>query len=223
MEKRRDSVVGVSTAETIAAEPELRAISFVGNDASLVAALRNRQPAAIAAFYDRYAQHMLKLLVRILGQDPELEDVHHEVFVRALGSIHRLEDPSCLTKWMVSVAVHSARTCLQRRYRGRWLKFFGPDELPEVAPAESERNWDATAELRLTYELLERLPARERVLFTLRYIEGMGLAELAEACQISLATAKRQLKRAETRFTALAGRHAALADWMERGGRWRRT
>ena len=113
MEKRRDSVCEVRSGEAVAAEPELRAISFVGNDACLVAALRSRQPAAIAAFYDRYAQHMLKLLVRILGQDPELEDVHHEVFVRALGSIESLEDPSCLTKWMVSVAVHSARTCLQ--------------------------------------------------------------------------------------------------------------
>ena len=223
MEKRRDSVCEVRSGEAVAAEPELRAISFVGNDACLVAALRSRQPAAIAAFYDRYAQHMLKLLVRILGQDPELEDVHHEVFVRALGSIESLEDPSCLTKWMVSVAVHSARTCLQRRYRGRWLKFFGPDELPEVSQMDGERNWDASAELRLTYELLERLPARERILFTLRYIEGMALAEVADACQISLATAKRQLKRAEARFTSWAARHAALADWMERGGRWSRT
>ena len=38
---------------------------------------------------------MLRLLVRILGRDAELEDVLHEVFVRALSSIESLQDPSC--------------------------------------------------------------------------------------------------------------------------------
>lgn len=199
-----------------------RAISFAGDDASLVAALERRHPAAVAAFHDRYAQHMLRILVRILGRDPELEDVHHEVFVRALSSIGTLKDPACLTKWMVSVAVFSARTCLQRRYRGRWLSFLAPDELGESAACD-ERDWDARAELDLTYAVLARLPADERIVFTLRFVEGMELAELASACKTSLATVKRRLKRAESRFVALARRHPVLSAWLDDGGRWSST
>jgi RNA polymerase sigma-70 factor (ECF subfamily) len=165
----------------------------------------------------------LKILVRILGNDPELEDVHHEVFVRALSSIHRLKDPGCLTPWMVSVAVFSARTCLQRRYRGKWLKLFAPEELAEIGQAQYEHDWSTLAELRVTYELLDRLPPDERIVFTLRFIDGMGLAELAEACNISLATTKRRLKRAEARFVTLARRHPVLSDWIEKGGRWTRA
>lgn len=216
------SARGVNPTLWGSAGREPRTISFVGDDASLVAALQEGHPAAVAAFHDRYAAHMLKLLVRILGNDPELEDVHHEVFVRALSSIASLKDPACLTKWMVSVAVFSARTCLQRRYRRRWLKLFAPEELAEIEPAEDERDWAAAAELRVTYELLARLPAEERVIFTLRFIEGMGLVELAEACNMSLATAKRRLKRAEVRFLALVRGHPLLSEWIERGGRWNR-
>jgi RNA polymerase sigma-70 factor, ECF subfamily len=210
----------VGPAHDTVAEREARAISFVGDDASLVAALRKRHPAAVAAFHDRYASHMLKLLVRLLGNDRDLHDVHHDVFVRALGSIDSLLDPSRLTSWMVSVAVYAARTCLQRRYRGGWLKYFAPEELPELG---TEQDWDAAAELRLTYGLLERLPTEERIVFTLRFIEGMGLAEVADACQVSLATAKRRLQRAEARFLALVQRHPALADRIERGSRWSRA
>jgi RNA polymerase sigma-70 factor (ECF subfamily) len=209
-----------ATPERLTGEPEARTIAFLGDDASLVAALRARQPAAIAAFHDRFGTHMLRILVRVLGQDSDLEDLHHEVFVRALGSIDTLRDPACLTPWMVKVAVLTARTCLQRRQRNRWLRLFAPVELAEVDGAEYEHDWDALAELRVTYELLERLPADERIVLTLRFIDGMALAELAEACNVSLATAKRRLKRAELRFSALVRAHPVLRHWIEKGGRW---
>jgi RNA polymerase sigma-70 factor (ECF subfamily) len=201
---------------------EARTIAFLGDDASLVAALRSGHPAALAAFHDRYATHMLRILVRILGQDAELEDVLHEVFVRALGSLHGLRDPACLTPWMVKVAVLTARTCLQRRQRGRWLRFRAPEDLAEEDLAQYEQDWSSQAELRLTYELLDRLPAEERIVFALRFIAQMELGELAEACSVSLATAKRRLKRAEARFLALVRGQPRLRHWIEKGGRWNR-
>lgn len=213
---------GLAASRAPALDREARTISFVGDDHSLVAALREGHPAAIAAFHDRYAEHMRRLLVRILGHDSELEDVHHEVFLRALSSISSLEDPECLTKWMVSVAVFSARTCLQRRYRGRWLQFTSPFELAQNDRALYEHDWNAFAELEVTYQLLDRLPADERILFTLRFIDGMELVALAEACHVSLATAKRRLKRAESRFLALASRHPLLGTRIDEGGRWSR-
>lgn len=202
---------------------EARAIAFIGDDASLVAALRHRQPAALAAFHDRYATHMLRMLVRILGQDSELEDLLHEVFVRALRSIDTLRDPSCLTAWMVKVAVLTARTCLQRRQRGRWLRFLAPADLAEADVATCESDPSAKAELRLTYELLDRLPPEERIVFALRFIAAMELTEIAGACGVSLATVKRRLKRAETQFIALVQGQPRLRHWIEKGGRWHRT
>jgi RNA polymerase sigma-70 factor (ECF subfamily) len=200
---------------------ETRSISFAGDDPALVAALQKRQPAAMAAFHDRFAGYVLRVLVRILGQDAELEDLHHEVFVRALGSIGSLEDPARLSTWMISVAVHTAKGCLQRRYRRRWLNLWAPEALAETPDAVYEPDWSGQAVLRATYRLLDRLPAEERILFTLRNIDGMDLADLAEACGTSLATTKRRLKKAETRFFALARRHPLLEEWVEAGGRCR--
>ena len=50
-----------------------RAIGFVGDDARLVEALRERHPTAIAAFYDRFAPRMLRILARIRAEGPSGE------------------------------------------------------------------------------------------------------------------------------------------------------
>lgn len=186
-------------------------------------ALVERQPAAIAAFYDCYAERVRRVLVRILGSDQDLSDVHHEAFVRAIGSIASVRDPSRLTAWVTSVAVLSARTCLQRRSRRRWLVLTEPDDLAALDARVPSAEPTIREALTATYGLLDRLPALERIVFALRFIEGMQLAEVAEASGISLATAKRRLARAERQFLALATRHPVLAEWVAKGGRWIRT
>jgi hypothetical protein len=58
--------------------------------------------------------------------------------------------------------------------------------------------------------------------FALRYIDQMELTQMAEACGASLASIKRRLARAESRFSALARRFPALAPYLEGGPPWNR-
>src|SRR5580700_2214071 len=74
--------------------------AFTGDDAALVHAFRRGDPGARAALYDRHADHVERVLVRVLGADRELADLHHDVFVRALGSLHKLVDPAALRGWL---------------------------------------------------------------------------------------------------------------------------
>jgi RNA polymerase sigma-70 factor (ECF subfamily) len=197
-----------------------RVVSFLGDEEAWVRALAERQPAAVAAFYDRFAGRVLRVLARILGSDQDMSDVHHEAFVRALGSIASLKDPSRLTAWITSVAVLSARTCLQRRARRRWLVLTEPDVLARLDARVPVAEPSVHEALAATYRVLDRLPPDERVVFALRFIDGMQLVELAEACGVSLATAKRRLSRAEQRFSNLAWQHPVLVEWIAKGGRW---
>jgi RNA polymerase sigma-70 factor, ECF subfamily len=195
----------------------LGAVSFVG-DAALVSGLYAGQPVAIAAFYDRYAPLVLRLLGRILGAERELADLHHDVFVRALGSLKDLRDPGALKPWLCSLTVNTARSAIQRRTRRRWLSFLAPEDLPE--PEAPTSSGEVNEALRSTYAVLGELPPDERIAFALRFIDGMELTEVAEACGVSLATIKRRLARAEDRFTSIAREHPVLKEWLERGSRW---
>ncbi len=116
------------------------------------------------------------------------------------------------------IAVHVARSAIARRRRRSWLWFLPGAELPEVdSGAASGEVLDA---LRATYAALDRLPVDERIAFALRFIDGMELTEVAEACDTSLATIKRRLARAGARFEAEARRRPVLEPWLEGGTRW---
>jgi RNA polymerase sigma-70 factor (ECF subfamily) len=184
-------------------------------DALLVGEIRRGSTAAAGALFDRYGSHVERLIWSLLGPEAEAEDVLHEIFVRALEGIDSVEDPSRLRSWLTGITVYTAREWIRRRVRRRWLRFV--EEVPELpVSAASEEVTEAT---RCTFEVLQAMASDERIFFSLRFIEGMELSEVAIACDVSLSTAKRRLKSAEKHFVARAKRHEALHPWIEEG-RW---
>lgn len=197
----------------------VRPLTFVGDDAALLEGLRSGHPGAPAALYDRYADYVHAMLLRIMGCDPELGDLLQEVFLQALRSADSVRDAGRLKPWLGSVAVHVARGTIRKRSRKRWLSFRQPESLPaREAPVADEETREV---LRLTFDVLGRMPADERIAFSLRFVEQMELTEVAEACNVSLATAKRRIAKAERRFLALAKLRQPLAEWLEHSSRWR--
>jgi RNA polymerase sigma-70 factor (ECF subfamily) len=193
-------------------------------EAALIAGVRAGDPDALAELHDRFAKPVLRILVRILGPDRELSDLHHDVFVRALQSLAELRDPRALRSWLSAIAVHTARASIERRVRQRrWVFLPADDVLPEPESIDPGPGHEAREALRATYALLDRLPVSERIAFALRYLDQMELTEIAASCNVSLASIKRRLKRAESRFVALARGTPALVGYLEGGSRWTRS
>jgi RNA polymerase sigma-70 factor (ECF subfamily) len=188
---------------------------FIGDDRGLVAGLKQGQVAAQAALFDRYSAYVERVLLRVLGPDSELADVLHDTFLQAFASISKLKDPESLRLWLASVAVFTAMACLRKRKRRSWLKLRPDAELSHASGPSIDE--DAFMAVRCTYQLLAKLPVDERAVFSLRHLEGMALEELAQACRISLSTAKRRLARAEGRFDKLAEGQPMLARFRSVG------
>jgi RNA polymerase sigma-70 factor (ECF subfamily) len=162
-----------------------------------------------------------RLLTRMLGAHHDLEDLVQEVFVRAFARVEELRDARALNGWIAAIAVFVAREAIRKKQRHRWLLFYRPDELPE--PAVPCASPEARAALRSFYAIVARFHADVRIAFTLRYVEGMGLSEIADTCGVSLATIKRRLKSGEVEFLTRAKVDPALTDWFEEGTRWRQS
>lgn len=186
--------------------------SAFADDAALVEQLRAGNRAAIAVLFDRYADVVERVLVRVLGIDPEIPDLVQDVFMHALlGAASYRGEASSLQAWVTRIAVKRAQKVIRRRTTRRWLGLSHPVVVPEPA-ATTDPELQTT--LARAYAVLERMPMRERIPFALRFLDGMALAEVAEACELSLATTKRRLVRARGRFTALAARDSILCDWI---------
>lgn len=187
-------------------------VSFLGGDAELVAGLKAANPAAQQAFFGRYARFVERLLLGVLGPDAELGDVMQDTFISAFRQIRNLRTADALTEWLRTIAVGVAQNRIRSRTRNRWLLFFAPEQIPDVPslPARAE----ATQALRAVYAVLEQMPAHERVVFALRYIEDMTVPEIAHTTKVSESTVKRRLQQAERLFEDGKHKHPALADWV---------
>jgi RNA polymerase sigma-70 factor (ECF subfamily) len=179
------------------------------NRESLVRGLIARQPGAAAALYDLCGERVNRLVWRLLGADPEHDDVVHQVFINVICSIHTLRDPSRLEPWVASVAVNTVRREIRRRKLRSLFEFVG--EPPSYAGSSDP---DAEATVRRFFSVLSQIRADDRIVFTLRYVEGETLPEIAALRGVSLATAKRYLKRAMKVFVKRAKRDVLLAPWL---------
>ncbi|MBK6847202.1 MAG: RNA polymerase sigma factor [Proteobacteria bacterium] len=223
LQKRAHALNHLGAPELLLATPtgEFSAHALTSAEDRLLAGLRAREEGALAALFERYGAHVQRVLVRTLGVDAELADLVQEVFVQVLQSVHQVEEAERLKAWITSVAVFTARGWIRARQRRRWLSFFDPPSHAEPAAPHAD---DATREAaRSTYRVLERLSVDLRLPFALRYIDGMELTEVAAACEVSLATIKRRLAKAEALFVRLAQREPALRPWLEGGRRWSAT
>lgn len=185
-------------------------------DEALVRALRASRSGAADAFFQRYFDHVRRVVTRVMSLDDELEDIIQDVFLDALRSIDRLKEPSALKMWLTSIALFKARRVLRQRKRRSWLRLATPAELDTVPTGGGSELAEA---MHCTYLVLNELPADERIAFALRFIEGMELTELAAACRTSVATVRRRLGRAEDRFLRKAQRYPVLSARIA-GGRW---
>lgn len=219
------SAGGVHSAEPAPAEPEpgKPRIRFV-DDRALVDGIRAGNPVAMAEFHDRFALPVERILWGILGPDHELCDLHHDVFVRALGSMAKLRDPEALRGWMNAIAAHTARACLEKRIsRRRWSSALPPEAVGELGTGDPGGQLDAREVLRAVHAVLDRLDPGERVAFALRHLDGLELTDVAEACEVSLATIKRRLARAESEFETRVQNSPVLRDHLKKGNpRWTR-
>jgi RNA polymerase sigma-70 factor (ECF subfamily) len=193
-------------------------LTFIGDDAALVAALRAGHPGAAAAFYDRYAEHVRLTLRSILGPDEDIPDLLQEVFIRALDRVGNLREVDRLSSWLTTMAVFVARAQIRIRSRRRWLGFFSPER---TRPPQLEQpSSDARRALRELHAILDQMPIDERTAFVLRYLHRITLLEAAEACETSLATFKRRLARAEARFRDAVRARPEFTQWLDEGTRW---
>lgn len=191
--------------------------------ARLVAGLLAREACAVRALVEEFTPYLTRVLARMTGARGDIDDMRQEVFLRALERIGGLRTPSALRGWLASIAVNVARETLRARRRREWLSFFAPEEMPDIADDNCEADQDATATLRATYQVLSSLSADAQIAFTLRYIEGLELTEVAAACGVSLATIKRRIADATKTFLVRSRSHPALRERLEEESLWAKT
>jgi RNA polymerase sigma-70 factor, ECF subfamily len=155
--------------------------------------------SALDQAFRAHAPQVATMALRILGRHEEADDLVQDVFMKAGKWLAKLDDPSAVRAWLMKVTVRLAWRRLRMRHWRVALGFDGSYDYAEVAGQGRVSPEDA-AFLAEVYRILDRMPAGERLAWSLRHVDGERLEDVAERCACSLATAKRWIAAAQARI-----------------------
>lgn len=173
----------------------------------------------MAELWRRFAPMVLITAKRTLGSQSEADDIGQEVFYHVFRKVKTLREPDSLRSFVYACTLHALKSELRRKKLRAWLSFDQPEASAVLGcPTLDVESRDL---LRKFHGLLERLPPRERLVFTLRRMESMTVEEIARAMEMSESTVKRSIVRASNRLSRWINADPGLACLID-GERWGR-
>jgi RNA polymerase sigma-70 factor (ECF subfamily) len=183
------------------------------DDATLAAALIANDMRAPRVAWARFAPMVHRMLKRAFGPGQEIEDLVQDVFFSFFKKVGGLREPKALKAFVISIVVKTIQYEIRHRRIRAWVRL---SRAPEANDARTEQP-DPAARQALTrfYAILDRLSARDRAAFMLRFLEGLQLDEVADALGVSISTIKRHLDRIWKRVALLVERSPGLATYLK--------
>jgi RNA polymerase sigma-70 factor, ECF subfamily len=170
------------------------------SDADLVGRAQRGERGAEEALYRRHVGIVSNVATRLLRGSSDVDDVIQETFIIALERLGTLRDPAAFRGWVVQIAVRQVHRRFRRRKLMRALgmtSIASADDVGLVGLARRDVDGEMRAELAILDRVLDKIDAAQRIAWMLRHVEGLALDEVADACQCSLATAKRRIQAAD--------------------------
>jgi RNA polymerase sigma-70 factor (ECF subfamily) len=174
-------------------------------DYSLIERARDGDEAAFNEIVRIYRKRIFGTIARLIGRPEDVEDVGQEVFVRLYFSLDQLRSPEVFEPWLYRLTVNSAYDYLrkQRRRPESRLADLSEQQVVLADAAESGRVRDEAerrTKIRETVQLLlAAVSEDDRILLTLKEVEGLSLKELEKIYGVNENALKVRLFRARQR------------------------
>jgi RNA polymerase sigma-70 factor, ECF subfamily len=171
--------------------------------------------SAARELFHRERRRVHVILFRVLGSNADMEDLLQETFIEIFGSIGTFRGEATLGTWLDRIAVRVAYAHLTRR-RLEVVRLAIVPEPISREPGADERaiTRQATAHL---YAALDRVPAAQRIAFTLHVVDGRPVKQVALSMEASVVATKVRIWRA-WRAIRRAAQHDPLISDLLGGG-----
>jgi RNA polymerase sigma-70 factor (ECF subfamily) len=154
--------------------------------------------------YRRHVDLVWSRLGRLIGPDPEREDLTQQIFLEVLRALPRFRGDATFRTFLYRVVLNTAYDHLKRRgRRPPGVPFEELDELVDAA-ASPETRAALRQRLVLTWTLLDKIKPKKRIAFILRVVEGLSLEEIARLVHATPAAVAQRVRHAHRELGALA-------------------
>ena len=169
---------------------------------ALIETARNGDLRSFSALVEIYQERAVHIAYSFLGNYEDARDMAQEAFVKAYESLQSFKAESRFYTWFYRILANTCKDFLRKKTVRQHLSFWfhrdGDDpEDPWANVAGRTKNaLENLADQELgdaIVKAMEKLPLQQRSTFSLRYLEGLSLEEIASTMGLSLGAVKANL------------------------------
>jgi RNA polymerase sigma-70 factor, ECF subfamily len=185
------------------------------DDTELLRRLTDGDDKAFAELVMRYHESLVRVARYYVGSQASAEDVVQETWIAVLRGIDRFEGRSSFKTWLFRILVNRARTLGVKEHRTVPVDPLTSDRSVSPSRFDQGGHWSEPPVpftdtiddgivnepiVRLVHESLARLPEAARAVVTLRDVQGLSTAEVAELLGLTEANVRVILHRSRARI-----------------------
>src|SRR4030095_15273511 len=190
-------------------------------DFELIQSAQAGDDAAFSQVVGAYRKRILGTIARLIGRPEDVEGVGQEVFLSLYFSLDQLRTTEVFEPWLYRLTVNAAYDYLRKQRRRQESRMADLSEqqvmiADATASGKMDQEGRRRQQVRETVEaLLGAVSAEDRILLTLKEVEGLSLKELEDIYQVRENALKVRLFRARQRVLKSVGRTESNSAGME--------
>jgi RNA polymerase sigma factor (sigma-70 family) len=146
----------------------------------------------------RYNQRLYRIARAIVKDDHAAEDVMQEAYIRAYNRLDSFEGKSGFATWLTRILINEAIAWLRKNKKMTYMEneaFPDMQEHSQNSPEKKLLNRELSA---LLENAIDSLPPRYRMVYVMREVEGLSIAETVDCLQLTESNVKVRLNRAKS-------------------------
>lgn len=172
-------------------------------DRELVQRVQSGDKKAFDVLVLKYQRKTLRLVSRYIRDPGEALDVAQEIFIKAYRALPRFRGESAFYTWLYRIAINTSKNYLVAQGRRPPESDIDAKDAEQYAAETVLKEYATPEHLLLRDEIektvnesIENLPEELRMAITLRELEGMSYAEIAETMDCPIGTVRSRIFRA---------------------------
>ena len=176
------------------------------SDAELVSEAQQGREQAFSELMGRYKERAIRMAYTQVGNYEDAKDVSQEAFVKTFRALGRFESKAKFSTWFYRILMNAANDFLRKRRLKNFLVWKKNETMETFFEnvADTRSSPDESLQSRELGERMSRavqkLPEKQRWIFTLRFLENLTLEQIAETTGLALGTVKASLHFAIQKF-----------------------
>ena len=161
--------------------------------------MRPIEPEDFNGIVARHQKQIYRILLAMVRIADVADTLTQECFLRAFKERRGFRGDSSMATWLIRIAINLATDHNRSRRWAFWRRIERPEHMDAIQALDGHRSAEQSLlnreRVESVWSAVEKLPARQKAVFLLRFAEEMPLDAIAEATGLKIGTVKSHLFR----------------------------